>query len=401
MPEDTEAVATQSTQQDAPEIKGHFGKATRVPVNFDKTAMNDVFGEELKPIVEAPANEPVVEKDTATPKPESKSVTETSATSTKEKTQKQTESTDKSPSLSDDDIRNYFKEKGIEYDGVDSLRKKLKPTEESLEQERREKSEFEQKMVDAFVNGGGTVEQYVALKKLAEQPLPELSSELIKKELLEAGVNEDVLSDILSEQFFQVTDEQLEDMDEEGKAAAIKLREYGKKKLENYGSHIQNQSKKILEDLKKHINSVAEAGRSEAQLLSTIDDTFANMPKQLSVELGEINGETVPPLNYEISESDIQDVKSQLSDINQRQKLLYNEDGGLNIAFISQLLLEHKMRDSLVKTALLEGGTRQVNILEKRLPYTSPYDVGLSSPRIQNNQKGSFGKARKAPMFAN
>lgn len=309
--------------------------------------------------------------------------------------------------LSEAQLKAYFEKQGIAFESIDALKEKLSPKEIiSPEEKKRQELAAEKKLVDLFVEGGGTVEQYVAIKNIAEKPVAELSLETVRAEYKELGFTDEQINTIIKERYYQISDEDLENFeDEDDKELTKKLKEVFSQKLENKASYKQKQAQKILADLKQAADSDRLAAEQEEQLSSKIDEYFKKVPRKLTFQIGESNGNAISPIEYEVSESDIAEVQGLLKDSKKRQQFLTTEDGSLNYTKLSEVLLRNKYLESLVKAAYHTGGSRQAEIVDNIFA-RNPYDVGVGGAPEKNKfvkgQVASFGKVQRvSPQHSN
>lgn len=300
------------------------------------------------------------------------------------------------PTFTDDQLRDYFKTVGIEFDGIDKLKEKLTApaqthTEETPEQIKAKEIAKEKRVVDKFISGGGNFDQYTALKNVANADIKELSTNTLKKELKDAGFTETEVDGIIKERYYQFGDEDLEQLDEEtDKEFAKRKRDYGEKLLANRSLPLKNQAAGILADIQSAIDSEDLQVQNEVALSAKIDEDFKTLPRKLSIEIGEIGNTTHPPVEYEVSESDLAEVKAILKDPAQRQQLLYNQEGSLNTTRLAELLAIEKAFKSASKISYLEAQTRTNTEWEKKFSARSPYELGVGgSPAKPNGQNGN------------
>ena len=294
--------------------------------------------------------------------------------------------------LTDEQLAAYFKSKGIEYEGIDKLKEKIHPPKElSKEELAKQQQAKEKRLVDMFVAGGGTVEQYVAIKNVAEADLSELSRSSLKKELKDAGFSDEQSEQIIKDRYYQdISDEDLEQYEEEtDKEFAKRKKEYGAKKLATRSEHTKKQAQGILAELNQAAESEDLQAEEERTLLSKIDETFKTLPRKLTFEIGKANNKDIAPIEYDVAETDLAEVQAMLKDPVQRQQFLYNSDGGLNLSNISNLLTRNKILESAIKASYLTGGARQVEIFEDTFPARTAHELGAGgSPKPSNPQKG-------------
>lgn len=315
------------------------------------------------------------------------------------------QSAEPAPAFTDEQLREYFKTQGIEYEGVEKLKEKLTvpqaQTQLTDEQIKTQELAKEKRVVDKFVAGGGTVEQYVALKNVADADVKELSTNTLKKELKDAGFNDQEIDGIIKERYYQYAEEELDQFDEESdKAFAKRKKEYGDKLLSNRSLPIKTQAANILKGIQDAINSEDLDAQNEEKISSKIEDDFKSLPRKLKIEIGVIGKDAVPPVDYDVSEQDLAEVKAILKDPAQRQQLLLNPDGSWNITRITQALLKEKAFDSAAKISYLEAQTRNNAIWMEKFGARSPQEIGIGGIPKQNNgnqknQPAGIGKVQR------
>lgn len=313
--------------------------------------------------------------------------------------------------LTEEQLKEFFKSKGIEYDGLDNLKSKLTAsqntsTELTEEQKKVQALAKEKRIVDKFVSGGGTVEQYVALKNVAEMDVAELSKNTAKKELKDSGFDDTEIESIIKERYYQIAIDELEQGDDEEdeafekrKNAIKRKKEYGDKLLSTRSLPIKTQAAGILADIQSAIDSEDLQVQREITISAKIDEDFKVLPRKMSIEIGEIGGKTVSPVDYDVSETDIAEVKSMLKDPAQRQQFLFNEDGSLTNTLI-QTIVKAKAFDSASKISFLTGQNKAITDFQKTFPATSMQELGVGgSPQKPKDSKPgqpvSYGKVQR------
>lgn len=304
-----------------------------------------------------------------------------------------------------DQLKEYFKSLNIEYEGDDKIKEKLAATQNQPqltdEQVKAQEAAKEKRVLDKFISGGGTIDQFVALRQVAEADVKELSTNTLKKELKDAGFNDQEIDGIIKERYYQYGDEDLEQLeDETDKAFAKRKKEYGDKLLSNRSLPIKTQAANILKGIQDAINSEDLDAQNEEKISSKIEDDFKALPRKLKIEIGVIGKDTVPPVDYDVSEQDLAEVKAILKDPAQRQQLLLNPDGSWNITRITQALLKEKAFDSAAKISYLEAQTRNNAIWMEKFGARSPQEIGIGGIPKQNNgnqknQPAGVGKVQR------
>lgn len=289
--------------------------------------------------------------------------------------EKVAESVDVKSNITDEQVKEFLKSKGVDIEDVNSAIEKLKPKPTKTEVELAQKEKDTQRL-QLFLKNGGTAEDFVAIKKMAEGG-SEQSLSSLKEDLKADGFNDEEIQQIIDESYYQgLSTDSDEDSDEDEIAFNKKLKEYGKKRLDSYSSTQVDKAKYILDALDAAIESERSDKALEEKTLSMVDDYFKNFNRNLTFEIGDIDGETVSPVDYKVSDADISEVKSMLTDREKREKLLFNSDGELNVGFLADLLLQQKTRKSAIKTAFFEGNHRSVEKYHSVFP-NNPYMVGV------------------------
>lgn len=304
--------------------------------------------------------------------------------------------------LTEDQIKAFFEKKGIAYEGIDKLKEKIeyKPEVPLTDEQKAEQSKAKEKLLlDAFIKGGGTAEQYVGIKAIAEMDVAELSKNALKKELKEAGFNDEKIEEIIKNRYYQFDDEEIEqEEDESDKDFKKRSKEFFANKLANRSLHTKTQAQKILSDLNTALESENLLRQEEVATSAKIDDYFKSIPRKLSFEIGEIEGKALPPVEYDISDSDIAEVQSLLKDSDKRNNFLYNQDGSLNHTNIADVMLRNKYLESALKAAYHQGGSRQVEEFRKVFPAETAHQIGIGGSTTNKNGNGniaSYGKVQK------
>lgn len=319
--------------------------------------------------------------------------------------------------MTDEQLAAVLKGKGIELEGgLEGLKEKLKapaaqapaPTEE---EKKKAEAAFEKRMLDHFIDNGGTVENFAALKQIASADLTQLSISAITKEMTEAGFEAEDISAILKERYYQLNPEELVRGEEETeedftkrKALTEKKIALGAKKLASKGTFIQKQATDALSVIRQAIEDQDLQKAEEAKISSKADEIASKLPRKMTFELGFLDDEKtqkIDPIEYVVQQSDIDDIVTTFKDEEKRKQFLYNQDGSLNLDNLMGVMLKNKILESGIKTGYIEGGNRQVAIFEKTFPSRSPQELGVGGASGGGNtgRKGviaSKGKAQPA-----
>lgn len=316
------------------------------------------------------------------------------------------------PKISQEELKAFFEKSGIEFDGdLEALKTKLsksnsqQPTnensvEETEEQKAQKAQAFERRMLDFYLQNGGTAEQFVTLKNVASMDLTELSVSELKRELKGNNFSDEEIDLILKERYYQLDEEELEQYDDETEKDFLKRKkEHFSKMLGNRSAPLKNQATGILEGLKESVLQLDSLEQAEKEFSSKVDEHLKAVPRKMTFQLGESNDKQIDPIEYEVDEAVITEVSNILKDRDQREKLFFNEHNGTNLQTLSDLLIKNKILESALKKAYLEGGTRQVSEYEKVL-HSSPQSLGTGGSSSANGKKGKIVSAGK-PVVAN
>lgn len=321
--------------------------------------------------------------------------------------------------ISDEQLQKIFKAKGIEgFTSIEEIKEKLaksaqQKSEPTAEEIAAKELELDNKRFEVFQKNGGSIEQYAALKQLAAATdLTQLSILELKKEYKEKGFSDADVDVLLKERYYQIKEEEIEaleqggtESDEDFQARKDLLKKkvaFGTGKINSRGEAIINRAKGVLDNLTKSIEDSnlqkREDEETEKKILSKVDEFFSKSPKEMSFELGKVADVDQLPVLFSDYESEIKEVQAILKDKSQRDALLYQENGDLNVEAIADILLKNKLLEKAVKASFIEGGNRQVAHFEKVFPHRSAAGVGLGALKTPIKEGGgkakpvSFGK---------
>lgn len=293
-------------------------------------------------------------------------------------------------------LKEYFKSLNIDYDGDDKIKEKLTapatttaaPTEAEIQAKELAK---EKRLLDKFISGKGTAEQYVALKGVANADPNKFALDMAKTDLMKGGLTLEEAEIYVKENLGMIDDTELEQLgDESDRAFKKRQKEFNAKLLAaNSNPHIEK-AKWVLQNLNEAIEAEDLQVQQEVTLSAKIDEDFKVLPRKLSIEIGKIGTTDVLPVDYDVSEADVAEIKGILKDPTKRQQLLYNQDGSLNITRISQALIKEKAFESAGKVLYHSGMTKAIEDFQKTFPARSAQELGVGgSPNRPNpNQKG-------------
>jgi plasmid maintenance system killer protein len=307
------------------------------------------------------------------------------------------------PKVNDDQLKDLLKSKGIELDdkGIEGLLEKLKPAPAKTEPTAEEKADaekvLEKRMLDKFISSGGTAENFVAFKQIAAADLTELSVSELKREMKADGFNDDEISEMVKERFYQVkldeyektieqkNDEETVDFEKRKADLLAKFEKkitYGAKRMASYGSSIQKQAVSALDILRDAIKNEDLEKQEEVKHSERVEDFFKKIPRKVTFELGDAgDGKKLAPIEYEVAETDIAEVMDVLKDREKRNNFLYNKDNSLNLDNLATVMLRNKYLESALKQSFSDGdkagANREVEKFEKIFPGRTAKEIGV------------------------
>lgn len=307
------------------------------------------------------------------------------------------------PAFTEDQLKAYFEAQGIKYEGLEKLKEKINyepSSEPTVEQKEAAAKAKETRALNKFIEGGGTGDQFYAIKAVAEADPTQFAINTAKSDLVKAGYTLEEAETFLKEQYFQVDDAELEqDEDETDRAFKKRTKEYFAKQLANLSTPYKTQAATILADLNSAIESEDLQAQQEVALSAKIDEDFKALPRLLHIEVGEIGGKTVSPIDYDVSETDLAEVRDMLKNAETRNNFLFNTDGSLNTTNLTSVLIKAKMFDSAAQVSFLTGQDRATKAFHKIFPATSAQELGVggsqSKPNDQTGKPASFGKPQR------
>lgn len=295
------------------------------------------------------------------------------------------------PELTREQIKQFFNFDGTAEELKAHLEKKstpTTPTEPTKEEKEKAAAEFEQRVLSEYLAHGGKVEDYVALKQIIEADLGEFSVSQLKNELKEKGFNDDQIKEIIHERYYQFSDEEIEELSDADQKAIAKLKkEYGTDKLKNRSSYLKKQAEDTLKGLRDSVSAKDLLAKKETEFSSKVDESLKTLPRKLTFELGEVEGQPIPSVEVDVNETDIQEIADILKDPAKRQQFFYNEDNSLNIDNVGKVMLRNRVLEAAAKAMYFTGGKRQIEEFKKVFP-DNPHEVGVGGRQSSASKSG-------------
>jgi hypothetical protein len=276
-----------------------------------------------------------------------------------------------------------------------------KSSEPTDEEKAAKEKESEKKMLDLFIENGGTAETFVQLKEILSTDLASLSKSVVISEMKAQGFDDDFINEVLVERYYQINPDELEqgydENDEDYEARKEKVRKkvtYGNEVLEGKSKKVKENAQSVFDNLRKAISDKESLVSEESKFIAKIDEVSKNLPRKMTLSLGKLNNEDLGSIEVDIPEEEIKALTETFKDPIRREQILYNNEGELNIEAISHLMLKNSILERAARESLLKGRTSQVEALSKVFPYKNPQDMGVG-----NNNAGSKGSNGKIAGF--
>lgn len=291
--------------------------------------------------------------------------------------------------LSDNDFLEFYNKKNnTSFKSFDEIAPaKPEPTQDDIAKENAAKNE---KLFAAFKKKGGTLLQFEAIQSIANSDVKEFSYAEAKRELMDAGLSKEEAENEITQRYYLMSDEEKSELSDED-SLLIKKHEIFSKKLENRSAYKIENAKQYMQNLQTEAEQEEYEAQVDAKISAKVAELKSTAPKSIVMEMGESNGMKLSPITFDVREEDVQEIYDTFSDPQKRNKFLYNEDGSEKVEEIIEALKLKKIMPTLVKKAMLQGATEQVEIFESKYGKT-PHDVAPGyTPKAGN--LGRQGKA--------
>lgn len=275
------------------------------------------------------------------------------------------------------------------------------------EQLKADETAFETRMLNEYLSKGGTVENYAHLKNAVSMDLTEMTKVQLEAELKAAGFNDEERKIIQRERYYQIEQEELDDIyDEEEKALKIKAKDYEGKKLLSKAERTKQQAQSVFDNLKQAIINQDRELSDEKELASNMDAHFETLPRTLTLQLEKTpDGVDNAPIEVSVPEEIVAEVRDLLKNSDTRNNFIYKQDDSLNFEQLSEALIKSKLFDKAVADNYLKGVSigeeagknKQVAIFEKTFPIRNANALGVNgSGSTAKVPTGNFGKVVSA-----
>ena len=303
------------------------------------------------------------------------------------------------PELNDAQILALMKKQfGDDWDGdIEAAKGKLKKTIPELSAEEKAKAEalHEKRMLDLYVEEGGTAEQFYQLKQIKEADLTVFGVEELKIGLKKKGFDDGEIAEILTERYYQINPDELTQDEnetsesfEKRKAAVAKKAAYGKEKFESLGKATKAKAERFFNDLDEAIKAKDLQVKEDEAFTAEVEANSKKLPRKMTLELGKVDNVDLPLVHSDVPDDVIAKVTGIVKDKNQIKQLLFKQDGTLNSEKILDLLVKEEMLSKVARDSLFAGETKATEEFEKRFPYRNAHSVGVGGGASPSRNSG-------------
>lgn len=298
------------------------------------------------------------------------------------------------PKMTEAEFLAFAKEQGIDVADIKTLKEKVagQPAPKTPEQVKADEAALEQRLIAAHMKRGGTIEQYTELKQIAAADPITLGLTKLEADILKEGFSKEDTDLIIKRMQLQYSDEEIADLTPEEKAKVQKEAAFGLKKQENRGKYIQQRAKDYLDILQKEVQDQDAVTQKSTKHTSKVEEAITSFVRTQNIQLGEYDGQKLDPVELKIPDEVLATVKDILADPAKIDKLLYNDDGELNLDFLVPHLVASVSRETAAKHAFLQGQTKQVEIFKSKFGDKIP---DLGGPPAKTGTPGKLVKAGK------
>lgn len=303
------------------------------------------------------------------------------------------------PAIDDASLKAYFESQGIQYEGIDKLRERLKPptpvVELTDEQKQQAAIEKEKRIISQHLTRqGNTVEQFALFKNIISADKREVGFQREVEELVSLGASKEDAEKLANKRYFQYSEEDINALDEKDRPEAIKQMELGNKKLERKGAHLINVATEYMKELQAELAEQDAERALMEQHTSKVEDAVKKFVRQEKIAIGQVDDQNVDPIDFEYSDAAIASAKSELSDYKTFKEKLFTNDGEVNIDYILPILIRNFSMQEAAKGSYLAGGTRQVQKFEATFGHKPP-PLGGRSNTASSGKISGYG----APQY--
>jgi len=275
------------------------------------------------------------------------------------------------------------------------------------EQLKADELALDKRMLNEYMNGGGTIENYARLKQAVEMTdLTEMSKIQLTAELKQAGFTDDEIKIVQKERYYQLEQEEIDSIeDDEEKALKLKAKDYASKKLLGKAERTKQAAQSIFDNLKQAITEQDKEVQEEKALASNLDAYFTALPRKTTIQLEKTpDGVDNPPIEVDVPEEVVNEVREMLKDSDKRNSFLYKQDGSLNYEVIAETLIRSRISEKAATESYSKGVSKgkdeQVAIFEKTFPVRNANAIGVNGngnarPPVGKGQLVSAGQPQK------
>lgn len=276
---------------------------------------------------------------------------------------------------------------GVKVDNIDQIKERLSytppPATPTEEEEKRKLQESENKVVEKFLKGGKTAEEYTNYKQVANADARELAIQSLRLDMAKKEYSESQIEKTIKAITLEVSQEEIDEMYEEDKADYLKQKEVAEKMLKDNGELIKKQAQANIDFYKNQITDEESEATKIEQHATNVVGAINGFDKKMSITLGKYDDVDLPPVDFNFSDDVIKNVQSEIVDAVKFENNFLKQDGSLNLEYFVPILAKAKAFEEAVKTGYLQGRHNQVEFYQSTFGGSKP-DLGGGSKPISN-----------------
>lgn len=276
---------------------------------------------------------------------------------------------------------------GVKVDNIDQIKEKLSytppPATPTEEEEKRKLQESENKVVEKFLKGGKTAEEYTNYKQVANADARELAIQSLRLDMAKNEYTESQIEKAIEAFTLSKPQDEIDEMDEDDKAEYLKLKAVADKNLSEKGEAIKKQAQAIIDSYKNQITDEESEATKIEQHATNVVGAINGFDKKMSITLGKYDDVDLPSVDFNFSDDVIKNVQSEIVDAVKFENNFLKQDGSLNLEYFVPILAKAKAFEEAVKTGYLQGRHNQVEFYQSTFGGSKP-DLGGGSKPISN-----------------
>lgn len=278
----------------------------------------------------------------------------------------------------------YLKEQGISVSNISELQSAMNRTEggeESEEQKKRREQQKEQKLLNTFLEKGGTMDDFYRLRKLKEVKDEDFMREKFHAQMREFNpdLDADEIDDVFNRQYFIGADGEYNEHEQK----------YGRKRLTEEAQFLRTQESEPLSVVEHQMQLDEAASQSHKEWEKLVDTWSAQMPRKIDIPIGKMGDNDLGNFSYTLSEDEQRDMLQDLKNPNHLLEVVGEQKDGkftkkTDLNKLHDLLLWKRFAQKMIKAAASENYSKGIETVS----------AGLNNyPDLKRNGQGQQGQS--------